>query len=104
MRSTSTFGLLLAVFAILVSASGCEKKSADNKSSDGKYATSESDKTAATTPSPDAKSATSDAGAKAANELSEDEARDIAVDAYVYGYPLVTMEMTRRVMTNVAAA
>jgi len=24
-----------------------------------------------------------------------------AVDAYVYGYPLVTMEMTRRVMTNV---
>ncbi len=27
---------------------------------------------------------------------------DAAVDAYVYGYPLVTMEMTRRVMTNVA--
>ncbi|MFG1360878.1 DUF1254 domain-containing protein [Xanthobacter pseudotagetidis] len=26
-----------------------------------------------------------------------------ATDAYVYGYPLVTMEMTRRVMTNVAA-
>jgi hypothetical protein len=26
-----------------------------------------------------------------------------ASDAYVYGYPLVTMEMTRRVMTNVAA-
>lgn len=26
----------------------------------------------------------------------------IASDAYVYGYPLVTMEMTRRVMTNVA--
>ena len=25
----------------------------------------------------------------------------IAVDAYIYGYPLVTMEMTRRVMTNV---
>jgi hypothetical protein len=24
-----------------------------------------------------------------------------AVDAYIYGYPLVTMEMTRRVMTNV---
>src|SRR5258707_15315306 len=25
-----------------------------------------------------------------------------ASDAYVYGYPLVTMEMTRRVITNVA--
>src|SRR4051794_12292194 len=28
----------------------------------------------------------------------------IATDAYIYGYPLVTMEMTRRVMTNVASA
>src|SRR5499427_7990913 len=27
----------------------------------------------------------------------------LATDAYVYGYPLVTMEMTRRVMTNVAS-
>src|SRR6476619_6501158 len=27
----------------------------------------------------------------------------LATDAYVYGYPLVTMEMTRRVVTNVAA-
>jgi hypothetical protein len=26
----------------------------------------------------------------------------LAVDAYIYGYPLVTMEMTRRIMTNVA--
>jgi hypothetical protein len=36
-------------------------------------------------------------------KLSADAMRDIAVDAYIYGYPLVTMEMTRRVMTNVAA-
>jgi len=35
--------------------------------------------------------------------LSPAEARGIAEDAYVYGYPLVTMEMTRRVMTNVVA-
>lgn len=34
--------------------------------------------------------------ASAALQLQQD-----AVDAYVYGYPLVTMEMTRRVITNV---
>jgi hypothetical protein len=27
----------------------------------------------------------------------------LGTDAYIYGYPLVTMEMTRRVITNVAA-
>ena len=37
-----------------------------------------------------------------AAELSPQEASEIASDAYVYGYPLVTMEMTRRIMTNVA--
>jgi hypothetical protein len=35
--------------------------------------------------------------------LSEAEALDVGIDAYVFGYPLVTTEMTRRVMTNVAA-
>lgn len=39
--------------------------------------------------------------AKAAAQ--EAEARVIAIESYVYAYPLVTMEMTRRVMTNVAA-
>jgi uncharacterized protein (TIGR03000 family) len=34
--------------------------------------------------------------------LSEADALRLATDAYVYGYPLVTMEMTRRVMTNAA--
>ena len=35
--------------------------------------------------------------------LSESDALAIATEAYIYGYPLVTMEMTRRVLTNVAA-
>lgn len=34
--------------------------------------------------------------------LSDAETKDIAVDAYVYAYPLVLMEVTRRVMTNAA--
>ena len=34
--------------------------------------------------------------------LTADEAAAIATEAYIYGYPLVTMEMTRRVMTNTA--
>src|SRR5438445_2964300 len=33
----------------------------------------------------------------------ERAAVEIGTDAYIYGYPLVTMEMTRRVATNVAA-
>lgn len=37
-------------------------------------------------------------------KLTPAEAQQIAVDAYVYGYSLVTMEYTRRVMTNVREA
>ena len=35
--------------------------------------------------------------------VTQDEAAKIATDAYIYGYPLVTVEMTRRVVTNTAA-
>jgi hypothetical protein len=35
------------------------------------------------------------------DQAKEKEAFDIGVEAYIYSYPLVTMEMTRRVMTNV---
>jgi uncharacterized protein (TIGR03000 family) len=38
----------------------------------------------------------------AKGKLTEEQAFKIATDAYIYGYPLVTMEMTRRVMTNAA--
>jgi hypothetical protein len=35
-------------------------------------------------------------------QVDEKQAAEIGVEAYVYGYPLVTMEITRRVMTNAA--
>jgi DNA sulfur modification protein DndE len=35
--------------------------------------------------------------------LTEHEAASIGTDVYIYGYPLVTMEISRRVMTNTAA-
>ena len=41
-------------------------------------------------------------GAPGPDQAKEQEAFDLGVEAYIYGYPLVTMEMTRRVLTNVA--
>lgn len=37
-----------------------------------------------------------------AETLAPEEAKTIAEEAYIYGYPLVTMEYTRRVITNVS--
>jgi hypothetical protein len=46
--------------------------------------------------------AKAEADARAAEALAkETQARETAVEAYIYAYPLVTMEMTRRVSTNV---
>jgi len=53
------------------------------------------------TPPPAADAEKEKAAAEAA--AKEKEALDTAVDAYVYAYPLVTMEYTRRVSTNFAA-
>ena len=40
--------------------------------------------------------------AKAAEAAAKElEAREIAIEAYMYAYPMMTMEVTRRVMTNV---
>jgi hypothetical protein len=48
--------------------------------------------------------ATAEADAKAAAAAAKEvEARETAIDAYIYAYPLVTMEITRRVTTNVEA-
>jgi hypothetical protein len=41
--------------------------------------------------------------ARAQTSVSPAEARAIAEDVYIYGYPLVTLEMTRRVTTNTTA-
>jgi hypothetical protein len=43
------------------------------------------------------------AGAEEAPSLGAIEAVSIAVDAYIYGYPLVTFDMVRKQQTNVAA-
>lgn len=45
----------------------------------------------------------SNPAAAQAKPLSEQEAQAIATDAYLYFYPLVTMDLTRRQMTNVPA-
>src|SRR5215472_3580899 len=39
---------------------------------------------------------------KAERVIASDEAKSAAIDAYIFAYPLVTMEYTRRVLTNVA--
>jgi hypothetical protein len=41
--------------------------------------------------------------AQATNKVSVDEAKQIAVDAYIYGYSLITTNVTRVQMTNVPA-
>jgi len=40
--------------------------------------------------------------ARAEDKLNPTDATAIGIDAYIYGYSLITMEMTRRVMTNTA--
>ena len=42
-----------------------------------------------------------EAKAKAEVDAKVLEAREVAIEGYIYAYPLVTMELTRRVMTNV---
>jgi len=45
--------------------------------------------------------AAAEAKAAAENAAKELEAREAAIEGYIYAYPMVTMEITRRFMTNV---
>ena len=56
----------------------------------------------ASTPAPKVPQVVAPPGAPIPISPREKEAFHLGVAAYIYGYPLVTMEMTRRVMTNVA--
>jgi hypothetical protein len=79
---TLTLGVALIVAALI----GCQK--ADTAAE--KATTEVKDKVAA--------------DAKAVEALAkEKEAQNTGIEAYIYAYPLVTMELTRRVSTNVAA-
>jgi len=42
--------------------------------------------------------------AHAQSPITEQEAQSIAADAYIYFYPLVTMDLTRKQLTNVERA
>jgi hypothetical protein len=56
---------------------------------------------AVTTPEPAPTPVAPAATPPAAPALTPDEAAAIGTEVYIYGYPLVTMEYTRRVLTNV---
>jgi DNA sulfur modification protein DndE len=42
--------------------------------------------------------------AKQSSNLSDEEALNLATKAYIYAYPMVTMDLTRRVMTNIISS
>jgi len=79
---TKVAGMIVLVFILAVMLAACG----------GKTETAKTEK------------AKTDEAAKASEaKAKEDEASALGIEAYIYGYPLVTMEITRRVLTNAAA-
>ena len=73
-------GILAAILTVAIGLAACEKKQE---------------------PAPAADAAKNQAATE--TSAKEKEALDAAVEAYVYAYPLVTMEYTRRALTNTEA-
>jgi hypothetical protein len=90
--NTKLFEGTLGLAAIAISLLGCGQK-ADTAAEKAKAEAK--DKVAAEAKAAEAK--TAEALAK------EKDARETGIDAYIYGYPLITMELTRRISTNVPA-
>ena len=81
-------GLILTVIGLVLLSMLATVPALAQQAAPPKSATPTEQATPPTTPTPD--------------QAKEQEALDIGVEAYIYGYPLVTVEMTRRVTTNVA--
>jgi hypothetical protein len=75
--------MAMALLAVMVASCGKQEEAKVERATPEVKATAQTD---------------ANAVAAAAKEL---EAREAAIDAYIYAYPLVTMEITRRVITNV---
>ena len=84
---------LIAAMMSLALLAACGKQEAENAAKKAEQAAAEV--------KAKAESAAKEAEAAAKDAAKEAEAFALAAEAYVYGYPLVTMEMTRRIMTNV---
>ena len=93
MSSRRTGAALAAALTAIALIAGCGKQEAEDAAKKAEQVAAEA-------------KAKAEADAKAAEAAAKDAAKEaeafaLAAEAYVYGYPLVTMEFTRRVMTNV---
>ena len=93
MKKLNRTAPLIAAMVSLALLAACGKQEAEDAAKKADQAAAEA--------KAKAESAAKEAEAAAKDAAKEAEAFALAAEAYVYGYPLVTMEMTRRIMTNV---